>query len=182
MAASSAGGKSLQSKAVRRSSTMSRFFAYSWNAPVFLYFAGHGERNGDQFYLCTSETDPTRLGETALSSLELNRILGDFRGRGLFVVLDCCRGAGFAEHAPTVFWSLGSSEFKDPPQRNQRGSIVLGVARWLWNTIHSHPIITRILKGEEVPGSKPGLIYLSELFEYIRNRMTEEFELSSRLP
>jgi hypothetical protein len=38
------------------------------------------------------------------------------------------------------------------------------------------------LRGDEVPGTKAGLIYLSELFEHIRKRMAEEFELSKRLP
>jgi WD40 repeat protein len=55
-------------------------------------FAGHGARQGKQFYLLTCDADPDRLAETALSGDDLRAALADLPCQVL-LLLDACHSA-----------------------------------------------------------------------------------------
>jgi uncharacterized caspase-like protein len=141
---------------------------------LLFYFSGHGERNGDTFYLLPVEADPGRLPQTGLSAQQLRDCLTGCRARGVLLILDCCRSAGFAESADTFFRTLGSEEFR----------ILLSASRAGQNsyefpsqsgTIFSRRLTEAIL-GRPVLGDQPGVLYFSDLFAYLQKQMAEDLE------
>jgi hypothetical protein len=61
-----------------------------------VYFAGHGVKEKDQFYLLTVEARTNALAESALSGTDLRKALGEFPCQVL-LMLDACHSAGFGE-------------------------------------------------------------------------------------
>jgi WD40 repeat protein len=59
---------------------------------VVVYFAGHGVKEQDDFYLLTVEADTTKLAQTALSGKELRKQLADIPCQVL-LILDACHSA-----------------------------------------------------------------------------------------
>jgi WD40 repeat protein len=57
-----------------------------------VYFAGHGVKDGSDFYLLTVEADTTNLAQTALSGKELRKQLTDIPCQVL-LILDACHSA-----------------------------------------------------------------------------------------
>src|SRR5262249_1261002 len=48
------------------------------NDLVVVFFAGHGVKEKDQFYLLTAEADTSNLAKTTLSGAELRKMLAEF--------------------------------------------------------------------------------------------------------
>lgn len=140
------------------------------------YFAGHGTRLQDNFYICIAETDTSDLTRTAISSFEIDILLRNFIGRGILFILDCCESAGFAEFAPSSFRQLGNSDFRIllSSSKATQLSWELKNAR---GTIFTN-ILTAVLDGKESTGKESGLIYFSELYGHLQNRIAEEVNLN----
>ena len=64
------------------------------NDLVIVFFAGHGVKENEQFYLMTHEADVDDLANTALSGKELKSGLAGFPCQVL-LMLDACHSAGF---------------------------------------------------------------------------------------
>ncbi|OXA93795.1 caspase family protein [Flavobacterium hercynium] len=143
---------------------------------LLFYFAGHGIINNSKFYLCLGETAIDNLDKTALSSIELNDLFSNFGGRGLIFILDCCRSAGFAELAPSYFSNLKEKDFKIllSASRSEQNSWELENENGTLFTKH----FVRVLAGEIVISRTSGLIYFSELFEYLSTQLEEDLRLN----
>lgn len=128
---------------------------------VILYFAGHGQNEDGGFILRTGprEADPDR----GLSREDLAAALGETRARGVLVFLDCCGGAGFAEHAPEFFYSLADHDFRLLISASRAGQSS-------WELEDHGSLFTRrllrVLRGDERFGDD-GSIYFSDLFDYL---------------
>ena len=62
-----------------------------------VFFAGHGVKEKDRFYLLTVETKVNALADSALSGSDLHSALGEFPCQVL-LMLDACQSAGFGEN------------------------------------------------------------------------------------
>ena len=149
------------------------------NDNLIIYFAGHGVSQGNDFYLCATDTDIHNLPGTAISGARLEQILRDCPARGILMILDCCLGASFAELSPDFFRRLGTSEFR----------ILLSATRAAersWErrdgsgTLFTHHLLQAI-QGREPVGAAPGFIYFSDLLHHIQNAVAEDLE-SAGLP
>lgn len=144
------------------------------NDVLIFYFSGHGERIGDTFYLLPVEADPDRVAETGVSAQQLRDCLSGCAARGVLLILDCCKSAGFAENADTFFRTLGSQDFR----------ILLSASRAGQNsyefpsqrgTVFSRRLTEAVL-GHPVLGDQPGVLYFSDLFAHLQKQMAEDLE------
>lgn len=147
---------------------------------LILYFSGHGLKTEKDFYLCPFDTDMANIVETAVSGTAIGERLAGIAARGVFVVLDCCVSAGFAERAPDFFRQLRGSDFR----------ILLSAARedqLSWETsdgegtVFSRAFIG-ILKGANAAGVRPGELSFSAILEAIDFELGAEFTRRPSLP
>jgi hypothetical protein len=153
---------------------------------IYVYFAGHGisaegaPADTNDFYLCTSNAQQAQLAETALSGSDIQEALGEASCRGVLILLDCCEGAAFAEHAPAMFRKLRRGDF-----RILLSSVRADQRSWEradgGGTLFSNALVD-VLKGKVVVGSTPGAIYFSDLVTAIDKCVEEGLEALPRLP
>ena len=67
---------------------------------VWLFYAGHGAPEGDDFYWVPYDGDVDDLYGTGLSRRDLNRVLDDLHAERIVVFMDCCYAAamGLQKH------------------------------------------------------------------------------------
>jgi uncharacterized caspase-like protein len=148
------------------------------SSTLIFYFAGHGIDGDGDFFLCTADASTDRLGETAVSGADLERALADLPCRGIFVVLDCCQAAGFAERAPRMFRQLERGEFRillSSARANQRSWEAEGQV----GTLFSKHLIA-ILQAREPVGAGDGAIWFADLLEALERRVAEDMETVAR--
>jgi len=136
---------------------------------VVVYYAGHGVRTGDDFALCFSDTNLDELDATALRGVEVGALLQAIPARGLFFVVDCCHGAGFAEQAPGFFRSIKDAEFRillSSTRAEERSWERKGEG-----TVFCRQLLEALAAGDI--GEQPGAIYFSELLRYIQDGLNE---------
>lgn len=141
---------------------------------VYFYFAGHGLSDDRAFYLCSSDAEQDRLGETAISSIDIQQVLEPAECRGVLVILDCCEGAAFAEHAPAMFRKLRRGEFRillSSVRADQRSWEKKGGG----GTLFSNALI-EIVEGKVSVGTTPGAAYFSDMVSAIDSRIAEVLE------
>jgi hypothetical protein len=146
---------------------------------LIFFFSGHGERTDDEFFLLPVGADPTDLPKTAISTAQIRNALKDCRARGLLVILDCCRGAGFAENADRFFMTLGGKGFRlllSASRANQPSFEFVSQK----GTIFSKRLV-EVLRGEIPVGEQAGVVYFSELFIYLSRRVAEDLESIGQL-
>ncbi|MER9228945.1 caspase family protein [Mesorhizobium sp. M0664] len=139
---------------------------------VLFYFAGHGVQTKDDFYLCTTEADPSDLGKTAISGTDLGSLIDAANCRGVLAVLDCCNSAAVVEHAPSAFTKLRTGEFR----------ILLSSARAeqkSWETADGKGTLfgrtlVEILDGDIVVGHGDGAVYFSDLIQGLETGIAEK--------
>ncbi|MCB2399347.1 caspase family protein [Rhizobium ruizarguesonis] len=139
---------------------------------VLFYFAGHGVQTEDDFYLCTSEADPSDLGNTAISGTDFGGLIDAANCRGVLAVLDCCNSAAVVEHAPSAFTKLRTGEFR----------ILLSSARAgqkSWETADGKGTVfgrtlVEILNGAIVVGQGEGAVYFSDLIQGLETGIAEK--------
>ncbi len=141
---------------------------------LLFYFAGHGLRRDEQFYLCTSETSLAAPEGSAVSSEDLERLFRAKSPRGLLFLFDCCRSAGFAETAPQIFRQLSGGDFRIllSASRTDEPSWELRDGK---GTLFTHHLLAT-LSGREVAGAAPGPIYFSDLLRHLQDRLAEDLE------
>lgn len=71
------------------------------NDLVVLFFAGHGVKDKDDFYLMTKESTSANLAKTALSGSQLRKTLGAFRCQVL-LLFDACHSGAFGDRKQGV--------------------------------------------------------------------------------
>lgn len=153
---------------------------------IYVYFAGHGISAGqsvagtNDFYLCTSDAQDTRLAETAVSGADIEGVLGEASCRGILILLDCCEGAAFAEHAPAMFRKLRRGDFRillSSVRADQRSWERVDGA----GTLFTNALVD-VLNAKVVVGSTPGALYFSDLVTAIDKRVEEGLEALPGLP
>ena len=143
---------------------------------LLIFFAGHGVTASDRFYLCSCDTDPQDLEATAVSSLDLQEVVGASAARGVLVILDCCEGARFAETAPALFARLDGSDYRiliSASQADQPSLECDGIG-----TFFARNLIA-ILNGRVIAGSRPGQIYLADFLRALHDGINEDVERES---
>jgi hypothetical protein len=140
---------------------------------LIFYFSGHGEQQDTSFYLFPWEVDTSDVRDSAISAGDLQAAIAGCKARGILFVLDCCKSAGFAENANTFFQTLGNREFRLLLSASRAG-------QQSYEFFQEGTIFTRaiedVLNGRSVPGEMPGVVYFSDLFEYVRKRVAEGLE------
>ncbi len=63
---------------------------------VWIYYAGHGAPEGDDFYWVPHDGDVDDLYSTGLSRRDLNRVLDDLQAERIVTFMDCCHAAAMA--------------------------------------------------------------------------------------
>jgi uncharacterized caspase-like protein len=72
------------------------------NDLVVVFFAGHGVKDGDRFYLLTVDADVHNLGRTAIAGDELRKALGEFPCQVLLMLDACHSSQGIKAFRPAV--------------------------------------------------------------------------------
>jgi WD40 repeat protein len=67
-----------------------------------VYFAGHGVKDGKDFYLLTQEADTTKLADTAVSGTRLRKELGEIPCQVLLILDACHAAAGVRAFKPAT--------------------------------------------------------------------------------
>ncbi|MBU2666263.1 caspase family protein [Actinoplanes bogorensis] len=142
------------------------------DASVVVYFSGHGGRDAGAEYLILADTDPERLGPTAISGAEFSAALRAIPARRVLVVLDCCHAGGVGRLksglAEPLYERLTTGRVILASSREDEFSYVLPGA--------SHSLFTEhFLAGLRggVP-SDDGLVRVFDLFEYLQPRVTRD--------
>src|SRR6266496_4496813 len=147
---------------------------------LIVYFSGHGEREGDSFYLLSSDVDPSDLAATAVNADRVRDILGTCRARGVLVILDCCKSAGLAEVAGGLFTTVGGQDFRLLLSASRAGQMSYEFEAFN-GTIFSHHL-ARAVAGEVPIGDRPGIVYFSDLFDFLAHRVAEDLEVLGAEP
>lgn len=142
---------------------------------IFIFFfSGHGDRAASQFYLLPSDVERASPSTSAISVADLETAVSACKARGILFILDCCLSAGFAENAGTYFTTIPDQDFK----------LLLSASRAGQNsyefesskgTIFAKRLV-EVLRGEAAIGDKPGVVYFSDLFEYLQLQIAEDLE------
>lgn len=136
---------------------------------LFIYFGGHGTSEG----LCVYDTN-FEQSDTILDGDFLSKALYRLKARGIFMVLDCCKGAGLTNNLPNFFRIADNTDYK----------ILLsssGANEPSWElpdgkgTLFSRHLI-KTLAGIERAGVQSGLVYFSDLLSHIQLRLQEDQE------
>jgi hypothetical protein len=145
---------------------------------LIFYFSGHGERDGDLFYLLPQEADAAALATTAIGLDDIQNALSGCRARGILLILDCCKSAGFAENADAFFRTLAGSDFRLLLSASRAGqlSYEFDDSR---GTYFSNAIIS-VLTGSTVVGKDVGIVYFSDLVEFVQAQVAEDLEASGQ--
>lgn len=142
------------------------------------YFSGHGERLNNAFYLLPFDSKTTDITHTAISTEDVQAALSECNARGVLLILDCCKSAGFAENSQKFFRTLGHHDFRLLLSASREGQLSYEYEASR-GTLFSRSLV-QILKGEIV-SRNPGAIYFFDLFEGIQSQIAEDLELL-RLP
>lgn len=77
---------------------------------LVLYYTGHGDRDHHRHYVLCRDSDPTRLGGTALATEDLVRIVTESGVERLLLIVDTCyAGQGGVDAARSVADELGAA-------------------------------------------------------------------------
>ncbi|SDN89308.1 Caspase domain-containing protein [Streptomyces sp. cf386] len=77
---------------------------------LVLYYTGHGDRDHSRHYVLCRDSDPSRLGGTALATEDLVRIVTESGVERLLLIVDTCyAGQGGVDAARTVAEELGAA-------------------------------------------------------------------------
>jgi hypothetical protein len=144
------------------------------NDILILYFSGHGRLAGASYYLLPVDADPNNLSASAIESEELRAAMSECMARGILVILDCCQGAGFAENASRLFTTIGAQEFRIILCASRAGQSSFEFNNFR-GTIFSHHL-TEVVSGRVALGEHPGIVFFSDLFEYLAARLGEDLE------
>jgi len=145
---------------------------------LIFYFSGHGERDGAQFYLLPHEASTAALSYTAIGLEDLQSALLHCPARGILLILDCCKSAGFAENTNAFFRTLAGSEFRLLLSASRAGQLSYEFDNSA-GTFFTNAIVD-VLTGRVVVGKEPGTVYFSDLFEFVQHQVAEDLEASGQ--
>jgi uncharacterized caspase-like protein len=136
-----------------------------------IFYAGHGEQQGNGFYLLPQDVKGNNLKETAISGEELKRYLGDLHGKVL-LLLDACHSGAIGKAINDI-----ARELSDP----DCGVVVLCAAQGSENAgeADGHGYFCKsmleALNGEnEAPRNRQDhCVYLHHLEQYVIDRVQE---------
>jgi hypothetical protein len=141
---------------------------------LIFYFSGHGEQANDAFYLLGYDATADDLANSAVSTADLQSALSACVARGVLVILDCCKSAGFAEHAEQFFRTLSNQEFRLMFSASRAGQLSYEF-RNARGTLFSRALIN-VASGQISSGQTVGLVYFSDLFDAVQREVAEGLE------
>jgi len=153
----------------------------SLDGTLIFYFSGHGEQSNGQFYLLPTEASSDNLADTAISSNDLNYVLTPCRARGILIILDCCKSAGFAENAQSFFTTLAGYDFRLLLSASRVGQPSFEF-REAQGTLFTRAVV-RVVRGDAGSiGPMAGVVYFSDLFDYVQKQVAEDLESIGNSP
>lgn len=141
---------------------------------VFIFFAGHGERLEGDFGLISVNTIPGDPQFGPVTGSMVNEALAQTKAYGVFLVIDCCYGANFAEHAPNFFrfpTGRGYRVLLSSTRANEKSWEVAAGGSTLFS---KH--LQRSLDGSAAIGLVPGAIFLSDLARFIADNVEHDLK------
>ncbi len=155
------------------------------NDTVVVFFSGHGGRieagPGEGTYLIPFDYDPKRLRDTAISAVELTRLLSVIKAGRLVVLLDACHSAGAgdvktldpSEQLKAGFDNKTYSSLAEGAGRvimaSSRSTEVSLVLPGMKNSLFTHYLL-EALKGA-ASGQEDRLIRVFEVFKYVSDKV-----------
>ncbi len=145
-------------------------------ATVFVYFAGHGAKKGEDAYWVTQDSRADDLPATAIVDAEVRRLLGDVPAERILLMMDCCHAAGLvgekgarADHPDVLARYHGT------------GYATLGAAGSEEHSVDSQEVERSVFTHYLVEGlsgkadaDEDGIVDLSELAAYVGRRVRAE--------
>jgi len=142
---------------------------------LIFYFSGHGEKNGSTFYLLPVDTDVRDLDRSAIRAEELQAALGSCRANGILLILDCCKSAGFAEEAQKFFTTLPTQAYRILLSASRSGQLSFEFTN-SQGTLFTKALVD-VVSGKVAAGATPGVVYFSDLYEYVQMQIAEDLEI-----
>lgn len=152
---------------------------------VVLFFSGHGGciATGPEAgaYLIPFDCDPNKLAGTAISSLEMTKLLAAIKAQRLVVLLDACHSAGAGDvkslaPAPGIKAGLDEKTFSDLAQgagriimASSRSSEVSYVLPGMKNSLFTHHLLDALRGG--APTHSDGVVRVFDVFHYVSDKV-----------
>jgi hypothetical protein len=150
-----------------------------------VFFAGHGVKEKEQFYLLTVEAQTQQLAKTALSGDDLRKALGEFPCQVL-LMLDACHSAGFGEGGKLRKQNLrpATDDATRALTDDEIGVAVMCAAMGhekalekSGNGLFTRAVLEALQGGQGVPRHpRTGRLYLHHLQAFVFDRVSDESE------
>ena len=147
---------------------------------LIFYFSGHGEYRNSDFYLLPVNAS-INSSDKAISAHDMQSALSSCKARGILMILDCCRSAGFAENAQAFFNTLAGYDFRLLLSASRVGQLSYEF-RESHGTLFTRALVTTLRGEAGSVGAVPGVVYFSDLFEYIQCHIAEGLESLGQRP
>ena len=144
---------------------------------VFIYFSGHGSKEGDEAYWVAQDSRMEDLFATGISNMEVQRYLSSIPSDRVVIMLDCCYAAATVKGGKA---SVG--DFADVLNKfTGKGRAYLMAAgsgeeaieaKDLKHSVFSHYLIEGM--AGQADDNKDGVIVLTELSTYVDKNVADE--------
>lgn len=142
---------------------------------LIFYFSGHGEKIGSTFYLFPVDTDLRDLDRFAVRAEDLQAALGSCKANGILLILDCCKSAGFAEEAQKFLTTLPTQAYRILLSASRSGQLSFEFNN-SQGTLFTKALVD-VVSGRAATGATAGVVYFSDLYEYIQKQIAEDLEI-----
>jgi len=145
------------------------------NDIVILYYAGHGlqsrDRDDEITYFGTYDTNPDRLENTSISSIEFQKILSSEVAGRMLLILDTCYPETISNKSHGLSSSTLSRIYSNQPNRAIMTSIVSQSIKPGSNRTYQHLFARYLVEGlNESAIQETNLVRLRDLYYYISKK------------
>lgn len=147
------------------------------DSTVFVYFSGHGAKEGDEAFWVTQDAELNDLVATAMPDSEVQRLLSHIPSQRVIVIIDACYAAATVKGGKAL-----ANEFEPILQRfTGKGRAFLMAAgsgqeaieaQDLRHSVFTHYVIKGLAGESDVDGD--GVITLTEVATYIDTHVADE--------
>lgn len=149
--------------------------AFGAEDTAFVYLAGHGAVVDGEYYFLPSDTDNADLPNSAISLSEVKRQFDAYKGRRVFVWLDCCHSGGVLKRRATANETATLKQMLQVVQGEGRVILAACTAEQSAYEDASHGLFTgALLRGLRGAAEQAGEVTANSLYEYIDRQIGQE--------
>lgn len=151
---------------------------------VFVYFSGHGCKEGDEAYWVAQDSQMDDLFSTGISNIEVQRYLSSIPSDRVVVMLDCCYAAATVKGGKASVGNftdvLNKFTGKGRAYLMAAGSGEEAIeAKDLKRSVFTHYLVEGL--AGKADDNKDGVIVLTELSNYVDSHVADEARLRGGL-